>query len=203
MKHKLASLIASLAGLVSVLMFWTSASAQSHAGFLDKNWIDAAPGTLAPSLQFINADGDVQSLDDLLGKAIVVNFWATWCGPCRAEMPTLQALAERHFDLGEHVVLAVALERNFDAAKRFLDGLGATDLTLVLDANMQGFRGLPDQNVGLDDVRGLPATLIMTADGHMLGHIVGPADWDEDAAHALVERALATSANAAEAAQGE
>ena len=179
-------------GCFSLLLGWGQAIAQSHAGFLDKNWIEAAAGTPAPALQFIDAQGEPQSLEAFLGQAVVVNFWATWCGPCRAEMPTLQALAERQFDEGEHAVVAVALERNFDAAKRFLDGLGATDLTLVLDANMQGFRSLADQSVGLDDVRGLPATLIITPDGHLLGHIVGPADWDEDAAHALVQRAISS-----------
>ena len=160
--------------------------------FFGQKLIEAAAGTPAPALQFIDAQGEPQSLEAFLGQAVVVNFWATWCGPCRAEMPTLQALAERQFDEGEHAVVAVALERNFDAAKRFLDGLGATDLTLVLDANMQGFRSLADQSVGLDDVRGLPATLIITPDGHLLGHIVGPADWDEDAAHALVQRAISS-----------
>ena len=179
-------------GCFSLLMAWGQAIAQSHVGFLDKNWIEAAAGTPAPALQFIDAQGELQSLEAFLGQAVVVNFWATWCGPCRAEMPTLQALAERHFDRGEHAVVAVALERNFDAAKRFLDGLGATDLTLVLDANMQGFRNLADQNIGLEDVRGLPATLIITPHGQLLGHVVGPADWDEDAAHALVQRAISS-----------
>lgn len=184
-------------GCFSLLLGWGQAIAQSHAGFLDKNWIEAAAGTPAPALQFIDAQGEPQSLEAFLGQAVVVNFWATWCGPCRAEMPTLQALAERQFDEGEHAVVAVALERNFDAAKRFLDGLGATDLTLVLDANMQGFRSLADQSVGLDDVRGLPATLIITPDGQLLGHIVGPADWDEDAAHALVQRAISSAGQGA------
>ena len=176
----------------TLLLGWGQAIAQSHAGFLDKNWIEAAAGTPAPALQFIDAQGEPQSLEAFLGQAVVVNFWATWCGPCRAEMPTLQALAERQFDRGQHAVVAVALERNFGAAKRFLDGLGATDLTLVLDANMQGFRNLADQNIGLEDVRGLPATLIITPDGQLLGHVVGPADWDEDAAHALVQRAISS-----------
>ena len=142
--------------------------------FLDKNWIEAAAGTPAPALQFIDAQGEPQSLEAFLGQAVVVNFWATWCGPCRAEMPTLQALAERQFDEGEHAVVAVALERNFDAAKRFLDGLGATDLTLVLDANMQGFRSLADQSVGLDDVRGLPATLLSPRMGNCWAISWGP-----------------------------
>ena len=190
MRHYSLILIASL---LSMLMGWSQAAAQSHAGFLDKNWVAAAAGTPAPALQFVDVHGATQSLEPYLGQAVIVNFWATWCGPCRAEMPTLQALAERQFDQGEHTVIAVALERNFDAAKRFLDGLGATDLTLVLDANMQGFRSLADQGLGLDDVRGLPATLIVTPDGQLLGHIVGPADWDEDSAHALVQRAISSA----------
>ena len=87
-------------------------------------------------------------------------------------------------------MLAIALERNFELAQRYLDDVGASNLELGLDAQMAGFRGLGEQNQELEDLRGLPSSFVVSVDGRLLGHIVGPADWDEPFAHQLVNQAL-------------
>jgi len=177
-------------GFIVFLVAAGAATAQAHRGFLEANWVEANANAAAPSLIFKDANAEERSLEDYLGKAVIVNFWATWCAPCRAEMPTLQALAERAFDGGEHVVLAIALERNIEVAQRYLDDLGASNLELALDAQMTGFRGLGEQNQELEDLRGLPSSFVVSVDGRLLGHIAGPADWDEPFAHQLVKQAL-------------
>jgi peroxiredoxin len=84
-------------------------------------------GNVPPDFELITLDGEKMSLSSLEGKKVILNFWATWCPPCREEMPDMQKIHDEYE--GEVVVAAVNLtssEKNIDSVKRFVDELGLT-----------------------------------------------------------------------------
>ncbi len=118
---------------------------------------------------FMRPDGSVGDLSDYAGKIVVLNFWATWCGPCREEMPSLQALQD---ELGgeDFAVVTMAFGRhNPVAMERFWEDTGVRDLPLNLDAQTELARGL--------GVKGLPHTLLLDRTGEVVGQLIGAADW--------------------------
>ena len=138
-------------------------------------------------LAFVGADGSAKKVSDWQGKTLLVNLWATWCAPCRAEMPTLDRLqGEKGSEQFE--VVAVSVDADGSAKpKGFLAEIGTSNLAFYQDESMQIFKDL--QAKGL--ARGLPATLLIGPDGCSLGEMQGPAEWDSPAAQALIDRALA------------
>ncbi len=104
-------------------------------------------GELAPQFELRNDDGTVVRLSDFRGKVVWINFWATWCGPCRRELPDIARLAAEFGD-GDLVVLAVNQEQSARVARDFWEELGL-DLPLLLDSSGEvsdqyGLRGLPN-----------------------------------------------------------
>lgn len=116
-------------------------------------------------------------LADYRGKPVVLNLWATWCAPCREEMPSLDALAK---EAGEDlVVLPVASGRNTEAGvAKFFAESGVQNLPVVLDPKQQLARAL--------GVRGLPVTILIDRDGREVARLLGGADWASDAAKAKI-----------------
>ena len=91
-----------------------------RSGDMRKLVVHAAP-RLASDVEIAWADGRAAGLDDFVGRVVVANFWATWCAPCRKEMPSLSEL-QTHFDKSDMIVLAVAVGRNpIRSVERFLD----------------------------------------------------------------------------------
>lgn len=122
------------------------------------------------------ADG-AASLAPYKGKWLVLNLWATWCVPCREEMPALGKLAEAVPDLA---VVAVASGPNpVPAITRFLSGAGVTGLTVLRDPG----QGLAHQM----GVFGLPVTVIVNPEGQEVARLIGGADWSAPEALAVVE----------------
>jgi len=136
-----------------------------------------------PELAFVSPQGDALTLADFSGQALLVNLWATWCAPCRAEMP---ALAELQSELGDEdfKVLAINIDTG-DVAKPklFLDEIGVANLGLYRDASMGVFNTLKKEGLAF----GLPVTLMIGKDGCMLGAMNGPAEWASTDAKALVK----------------
>jgi thiol-disulfide isomerase/thioredoxin len=134
-----------------------------------------------PELAFVSEQGDPLTLADFNGQALLVNLWATWCAPCRAEMP---ALAELQAELGDDdfKVLAINIDTG-DVAKpkAFLDEIGVSNLGLYRDASMGVFNTLKKEGLAF----GLPVTLMIGKDGCMLGAMNGPAEWAGEDAKAL------------------
>lgn len=143
--------------------------------------IREAPVVL-PELTFVSAEGDAARLADFAGQAMLVNLWATWCAPCRAEMP---ALSELQSELGddEFKVLAINIDTG-DVAKpkAFLEEIGVANLGLYRDASMGVFNTLKKESLAF----GLPVTLMIGKDGCLLGAMNGPAEWASEDAKALV-----------------
>ncbi len=104
-------------------------------------------GELAPQFELRNVDGQVVRLSDFRGKVVWINFWATWCGPCRRELPDIARLAAEFGD-DDLVVLAVNQEQSATVARDFWEELGL-DLPILLDSSGEvseqySLRGLPD-----------------------------------------------------------
>ncbi len=123
---------------------------------------------------FTNPAGEVLSLADSNGKIRVLNFWATWCFPCREEMPTLDAL-QKQLGGDDFEVLTVATGFNdLGGIERFLEQAEVTALPILLD---------PDSSLGAEfGAIGLPLTVILNRDGQELARLTGGAEWDSESA---------------------
>lgn len=119
---------------------------------------------------YTQSDGTIGDLSDYAGQVVLLNFWATWCAPCRAEMPSLQALQDQ-MGGGDLEVVTMAFGRHNPAAmERFWEETDVTTLPLHLDARSELARGL--------GVRGLPHTFVLDRDGRVVAQLIGEADWD-------------------------
>ena len=134
----------------------------------------AAPPKALPAARFTTLDGAAKTLADYAGKPVVLNFWATWCVPCVAELPELDRLAAA----GAFTVLAVSADRGGAAAVRpFAAAHHIDHLTLLLDPGNAAVQAL--------GVGGFPTTLLIGADGLLRGTLEGPAAWGDAGATIL------------------
>ena len=153
----------------------------------------ANPPQQLSGLAFNDPAGIPMTLADRTGKTILLNLWATWCAPCRAEMPALDAL-QRQRGGADFEVVAVNVDTGDDVKPRkFLDETGVTSLGYYRDNTLALFNDLKKRSLAL----GLPVTLLIDADGCLLAHMNGPAEWHGADALALVE--AATKPNTAQA----
>lgn len=143
--------------------------------------IDHWPSTQpAPPLQALDLQGKVWRLADLRGRAVVLNFWATWCPPCRAEMPSLQQLAEI-YGPEQLVVLAVNVGESVRRINQFVQASGLS-VPVLLDP-----RSEIAQAWGAD---ALPTTVLIDGKGRPRQRVRGEVDWTSREAAALVEPLL-------------
>jgi thiol-disulfide isomerase/thioredoxin len=135
-----------------------------------------------PEVKFQDATGKERTLADWRGKIVLVNLWATWCLPCRKEMPALDRLqSEMGSDTFE--VVAVSVDRTgLAGARKFLDEAKAEKLALYADGTARLATTLR--------AAGLPATLLLDRDGREIGRLLGPAEWDGEDAKRLIRWAL-------------
>lgn len=135
---------------------------------------DSAP---TPDFTLATPDGKKLSLKDFRGKLVFLNFWASWCVPCREEMPAMEKLYQEFKDKGL-VVVAINLKDNKQDAVKFVKELKLT-YPIALD---------PDGNVGnLYGAWGLPTSYLIDGDGKGLARGWGPADWHGAAARKLIK----------------
>ena len=136
-------------------------------------------------LAFKGADGKDLTLADFTGKTVLLNLWATWCVPCREEMPALNAL-QKSAGNDRFEVVAVNIDTGGDEKpKAFLDETGVHDLGYYRDASMGVFNTLKKEGLAF----GLPVTLLMDDKGCLISSMNGPAAWDSDDAKALIKAA--------------
>jgi len=139
-----------------------------------------------PELSFDGPEGKKLKLADFSGRTIVLNLWATWCVPCRTEMPSLDKLQAT---LGSEKFEVVAVnidQRNLDKPKAFLNEIGVKNLRYYADPSAETFQSLKT----LGKAFGMPTTLIISPRGCELAAIAGPADWASPDALALLQAAL-------------
>lgn len=144
-----------------------------------------------PDIRFADDRGSNLSLQDLRSRPILLNIWATWCVPCRKEMPALDQLQA---ELGASQLLVVPLSidrQGLPVVKKFYDELGLTSLDIYLDQSGTASSPL--------NVVGLPTTLLIDRDGREIGRKIGPAEWDSPEIVALLRNRLGLPSNAPKA----
>ena len=137
-------------------------------------------GKPTPPLSLTDLDGKAWSLAALKGRPVVLNFWATWCEPCRAEMPSLELLATRHERAGL-VVLSVNFKESAATIKRFLEVLPFS-LPILLDRDGEA--------AGAWAARAFPSTVLIDRGGTARNSVIGELDWMGGTARELIEPLL-------------
>ena len=176
-----AAIIAMLAGIYwfqSAERNTTPAGKGAMAAFLVKP--DRKP---VPDLGFQDGAGKPVKLSDWKGRVALINLWATWCAPCRKEMPALARLQAR---LGskDFEVLAISIDRKGVAASAaFLKETDAEILKLYIEPSTRILNDL--------QAMGLPVTVLVDRQGNEIGRLLGPAEWDSPEAVKLIEDAMA------------
>ncbi|WP_157991470.1 TlpA family protein disulfide reductase [Caldimonas tepidiphila] len=133
-------------------------------------------GQAVPPLSLPVLEGGRWSLADARGQAVLLNFWASWCEPCVAEMPSLQRLAQGH--AGRLEVRGVNFRESPERVRAFLQQVG-TDFPQLLDSDGAAMRAWTP--------RVLPSTVLVDAQGRPRFTVVGELDWDGDEAQRLLE----------------
>jgi thiol-disulfide isomerase/thioredoxin len=135
-----------------------------------------------PEIRFQDDQGHDLTLADFRGRVVLLNVWATWCVPCRKEMPTLDRLQGR---LGgkDFVVIALSIDRKgTEAVRGFYHEVGAEKLDIYLDPSGKGSQGLA--------IPGVPTTLLIDREGREVARKLGEAEWDSPEMVSLVERTM-------------
>ena len=156
-------------------------SAGDGKGGMTKLVRAAEPKTL-PEIAFQDEAGQTKSLADWKGKVVLVNLWATWCGPCKVEMPSLSRL-QAQLGGSDFAVLPISLDRQgVELPRKFLASNNLGNLPLLIDPSA----GL----AGKLDAIGLPASLILDREGREIARLLGPAEWDSPHAMEVIRAAI-------------
>jgi thiol-disulfide isomerase/thioredoxin len=170
-----------LPGSFSTAQADAAASGQVPLG----EFVPASPPSPAPKVSFADAAGNPLGLSDFAGKLVLVNLWATWCAPCRQEMPSLERLQTR---LGDKITI-LAISEDSGGSKAiapFVAKLGLTAVKTYLD---------PKSAVGRAfKVDGLPTSFLIDRQGRVLGRVEGGAEWDSPKMLAILDPLLTQDA---------
>jgi thiol-disulfide isomerase/thioredoxin len=138
------------------------------------------------TVAFKDADGKPMTLDSFAGKTVLFNLWATWCVPCREEMPALNALQKEMGGERFQVVPVNIDTGDNEKPKTFLSETGVDALQLYRDNTIEVFNSLKKQGLAF----GLPVTLLIDGKGCLISAMNGPAAWDSEEAKALIRGAI-------------
>jgi peroxiredoxin len=154
----------------------------------------ASRSVMAPDFSLRDLDGNVQHLSSFRGRVVLLNFWATWCPPCQAEMPLMEALYQAHKDLGFEVVAVSSDALGAEVVQPFASQ-HQLSFTTLLDASGQVTR--------LYGVTSLPTTYVLDREGRLVTVEIGGHDWSATGARALIRSLLEATQPAAVAPGGE
>src|ERR1700729_511437 len=141
-----------------------------------------------PDLAFWDADGKPKKLSDWRGRTVLVNLWATWCVPCRKEMPALESLQTSLGGPNFEVVAINIDTRDPEKPKNFLNDAHLTRLGYYSDQNAKVFQDLK----AIGRALGMPTSVLVDGHGCEIATIAGPAEWDSEDAVKLITAATAT-----------
>ena len=136
-----------------------------------------------PDLIIKDEAGNSLTLNDFKGQSLLVNFWATWCVPCRVEMPELDALQAAKGNDDFKVILVSVDRGGLAASRKFLNDIGIQNLALYYDE--KGTLARKMKTIGY------PSTILINKAGKQFGLLVGPANWNSASSHALIDRLIA------------
>jgi peroxiredoxin len=172
-----------LAAILLVLVFVLG---RRQGYFLDSPSVEVrAPverGAVAPDFVLPRLNGAAVPLSDYRGKVVLLNFWATWCPPCRAEMPSMEKLYQAYRDRGLEILAISADKSSKVVVESFVEARGLT-FPILLDPANEVFAQY--------GVRGLPTSYLLDRQGRIVSGEVGARDWSGKTARQLVERLLA------------
>jgi thiol-disulfide isomerase/thioredoxin len=191
----LAAAIAAIAGFATMAIIAYSLRDTGHIGGTEavddasasrtglSRLVKVSPPQVLTDITFEDGDGKPHNLSEWKGKVVLLNIWATWCAPCRLEMPSLARLQAK---LGseDFVVVAVSQDRGGPAAPRsFLATAGLTQLGLFVDPS-----GKLTQTI---KAPGMPLTVLIDREGRQVARLAGPAEWDSREAEAVIRAMIA------------
>ena len=175
-------LVALVAGVAAFQYLGRSAAEHGPLRFVVQ--VEPRP---VPPLRFLDGEGKATDLGAWRGKVVLLNIWATWCGPCVKEMPALDRLQTSLAGEGLHVV-ALSIDKGaaaLAAVQAFYASHGIRNLGVYND---------PEGAAGFElGVPGVPVTFLIDREGREIGRLVGAAEWDGAEAVALIRRHLATA----------
>lgn len=153
-----------------------------RSGDMKKLVFASTPASVSDT-EFGHLEGTTHKLSEFHGQILLVNFWATWCAPCRKEMPGLEAL-QASLGGDDFQVITIATGRNSPTGMRkFFEEIGVETLPLYID---------PKQELARDmAVLGLPITVIVDRQGREIARLRGDADWNSDSARAILSAVIA------------
>jgi len=167
--------------IVIAIVIASPTIAWSADAFRDLDLIRPARTQQAPDFTVPGVRGERYALRDVRGKLVLLNFWATWCPPCKEEMPSMERLYRRYNERGL-TILAVSIDSGgAQAVAEFATALGLT-FPIGLDQKLEVANRY--------GVRALPSTFLIDRDGNTAAVALGPRDWDGSAAHAVIESLL-------------
>jgi thiol-disulfide isomerase/thioredoxin len=142
-----------------------------------------------PTMSFRDVGGQDRSMTDFRGRTVLLNLWATWCVPCRKEMPALEALQAKLGGENFEVVAINIDTRDPDKPKNWLKDVGITKLGYYADPTAKVFQDLKEVGKAF----GMPTTLLVDPQGCEIAALAGPAEWASEDAVKLVQAALTKS----------
>jgi thiol-disulfide isomerase/thioredoxin len=177
--------------VVSAVFVGSAANAANFAATLDQG-PDGAPiirlvapdePKPAPMVEFIDQAGQTHSLASYRGKVTAVHFWATWCTPCRAELPKVDALAET-LSAENFAILPISVDRDgVEVVDAFYVSQEIKSLPLFIDRGLTAFRAFK--------LSGVPTTIFLDADGNEIARVLGDRDWSRPEIIELVRKLIA------------
>jgi thiol-disulfide isomerase/thioredoxin len=176
-------------GIVAGIVLFLAGVLAAGVHFLGDELFPVSVGSKAPPIEGVTLDGAKRhkQLADYEGKVVLLNVWATWCEPCRVEMPSIEKL---HNEFGPHGLSVVAISVDDPGAEqRILDFAKELGLTFEI---LHDPRQVTTRNY---QITGYPETFIIARDGTIRRKLIGAADWSSDANRALVRELLGLSSS--------
>jgi len=166
---------------LSIFVFFTlslSSELKKEDHFLDAGIQPIKGGKKAPNFSLKDLQGRPRELKDFKGKVVFLNFWATWCGPCKEEMPSMEELWKQFKDK-DFVFLAISVDyAGMKPVKEYIEKHRYTFLVLIDPGG---------KALDLFQVRGIPTTFLIDQKGGLIGRAIGPRDWNHPEVKSLLK----------------